>query len=130
MMAEPEWDRKTRSGSVTARLWPACPGIADLYEVLITAELPAELSKAEISELRWHLGLGPEPAEFTIATDRLPVVTIDEEGEPLPEDRWEIDAYPLLAGRGPADPRVGGVAFSELERREEPAAAGWALSSR
>ncbi|WP_371785708.1 hypothetical protein [Streptosporangium subroseum] len=104
--------------------------MADLHEVLITAELSAELSEAEISELRWHLGLGPKPMEFTIVTDRLPLVTVDEEGEPLPEDRWEIDAYPLLAGRGPADPRIGGVVFSELARREGPADAGWALSSR
>ncbi|MDP9848700.1 hypothetical protein [Streptosporangium lutulentum] len=104
--------------------------MADLHEVLITAELRADLSDAEISELRWHLGLGPEPETFTVVTDDLPLVTVDDDGEPLPEDRWEVDRYPLLAARGPADPRVGGVLFSELARREEPADAGWALSSR
>jgi hypothetical protein len=104
--------------------------MADLHEMLITAELPADLSEAEISELRWHLGLGPEPEQFTIVTDGLSVETVDEDGEPLPEEQWEIDRYPLLAARGPADPRIGGVLFSELACREEPAEAGWALSSR
>ncbi|MFC7647433.1 hypothetical protein ACFQX6_48135 [Streptosporangium lutulentum] len=46
--------------------------MADLHEVLITAELRADLSDAEISELRWHLGLGPEPETFTVVTDDLP----------------------------------------------------------
>ncbi len=58
------------------------------------------------------------------------MVTIDEEGEPLPEGEWEIDRYPLLAERGPADPRIGGVVFSELARRDGPTDSGWALSSR
>jgi hypothetical protein len=104
--------------------------MADLHEVLITAELPADLPEVEMAELRWHLGLGPQPEDLSIVTDGLSLVTVDEDGEPLPEDQWEIDAYPLLAERGPADWRVGGVVFSELARREEPAATGWALSSR
>ncbi|MEO3782737.1 hypothetical protein ABGB12_05380 [Actinocorallia sp. B10E7] len=104
--------------------------MADLHEVLITAELPADLPETEIAELRWHLGLGAKPTEFNIVADCLPLVTTDEDGEPLPKDEWEIDAYPLLAERGPADPRIGGVVFSELIRREEPAGSGWALSSR
>jgi hypothetical protein len=103
--------------------------MADLHEVLLTAELPADLSEPEMAELRWHLGLGTQPKNFGIVTDCLPLVTVDEDGEPLPEDQWEIDTYPLLAGRGPADWRVGGVVFSELARREEPTS-GWALSSR
>jgi hypothetical protein len=81
--------------------------VADIHEVLITAELSADLSEAELTELRWHLGLGSRPEEFAIVTDCFPLVTVDEEGEPLPEDQWEIDAYPLLAGRGPADPWIG-----------------------
>jgi hypothetical protein len=104
--------------------------MTDLHEVLITAELPADLPEAEMAELRWHLGLGPQPEDLSIVTDCFPLVTVDEDSEPLPEDEWEVDTYPLLAERGAADWRVGGVVFSELARREEPAGPGWALSSR
>ncbi|WBB61212.1 hypothetical protein O7599_01230 [Streptomyces sp. WMMC500] len=104
--------------------------MADIHEVLINAELPADLADAETAELRWHLGLGPRPERPTVVVDGWPLTTVEEEGEPLPEDRWEIDTYPLLAQRGPADPRIGGVVFSELARREGAADAGWALSSR
>jgi hypothetical protein len=104
--------------------------VADLHEVLITAELPADLPEAELAELRWHLGLGPEPEELTIVTDCFPLVTVDEDGESLPEDQWDADTYPLLAERGPADARVGGVLFSELAYREDPSDPGWALSAR
>lgn len=58
------------------------------------------------------------------------MVTVDEEGAPLAEGKWEIDRYPLLAEHGPADPRIGGVVFSELARRDGPTDRGWALSSR
>jgi len=56
-------------------------------------------------------------------------VHTDEEGDPLPEDLWETDRFPLLARHGPSDPRNGGVDFSEPARREEPDGPGWALSS-
>ncbi|MFI0817699.1 hypothetical protein ACH4TX_14530 [Streptomyces sp. NPDC021098] len=104
--------------------------MADIHEVLLTAELPADLTEAEMAELRWHLGHGARPEQFTIVVDGWPVVAVDEEGEPLPEGQWEIDRYPLLAERGPADPRIGGVVFSELARRDGPTDHGWALSSR
>lgn len=104
--------------------------MADLHELLITAELSGDLRDDELAELRWHLGLGPMPAECVIVTDGLPVVTVDDGGEPLPRDRWRVEAYPLLAQHGPADSRLGGIAYSQLARREEPHAAGWALSSR
>ncbi|WP_413804790.1 hypothetical protein [Streptomyces sp. OE57] len=104
--------------------------MADIHEVLLTAELPADLTEVEMAELRWHLGHGSRPERFTIVVDCWPMVTIDEEGEPLPEGEWEIDRYPLLAERGPADPRIGGVVFSELARRDGPTDSGWALSSR
>lgn len=104
--------------------------MADLHEVLIVAELPADLPEADLAELRWHLGLGPEPERQTIVTDCLPLITFDENGEPLPEDRWEVDTFPLLAERGPADAKVGGVCFSDLVQRENPSDPGWALSAR
>lgn len=104
--------------------------MADIYEILLTAELPADLTGAETAELRWHLGLGARPEQFPVVADHWPVSDVDAEGEPLPDDRWEIDRYPLLAARGSADPRVGGVAFSELAPREGPTGRGWALTSR
>lgn len=103
--------------------------MADLYEVLINAELRDDLSEAEISELRWHLGLGPRPENLSIVTVGYPVI-VGEDGGSLPEGEWEFEVYPLLAGRGPADGRVGGVVFSELARREDAGAESWALTSR
>lgn len=103
--------------------------MADLYEVLITAELRGDLSDAELAELRWHLGLGPQPERLAIVNGWY-VVTTDEEGNELPEDQWTVDRYPLLAERGVADARVGGVVFSELARREDPGNTSWALTSR
>ncbi|GGU79145.1 hypothetical protein [Lentzea flava] len=104
--------------------------MADLYELLITAELPAGLPEPELAELRWHLGLGPQPDEFTIVTD-FPIDYVGD-GDPahdMADSSWETQAEPLLAGRGPSDVRVGGVDFSELALREgrHPA---WVLTSR
>jgi hypothetical protein len=104
--------------------------MADLFEVLLIAELPVDLPEAELAELRWHLGLGPEPEQFTIVTDALPVVTADDDGEPLPEGQWTVEHLPLLAGRGAADARIGGVQFSELARREGRQGTNWAVTSR
>lgn len=103
--------------------------MADLYEVLITAELRGDLPEAEVGELRWHLGLGPQPDHLAVVT-AWPPVTVDEHGDELPQDQWEFDTHPLLAERGPADRRVGGVAFSEMARRDDEGAGSWALTSR
>lgn len=104
--------------------------MADLHELLIIAELSSDLTEAELAELRWHLGLGPMPAEHVIVTEGLVVVTVDDDGDLLPADQWQVEAYPLLAQHGPADARLGGMAYSQLARREEPHASGWALTSR
>ncbi|QKW06686.1 hypothetical protein HUT18_10035 [Streptomyces sp. NA04227] len=104
--------------------------MADLHEVLITAELPADLTEEELAELRWHFGQGSCPEKFPIVVDHWPLTTVDEDGEPLPEGQWEIDRYPLLTQRGPADPRIGGITFAELAFREGESRPGWALSSR
>jgi hypothetical protein len=104
--------------------------MADLFEVLLVAELPGGLPEAELAELRWHLGLGPEPEQFTIVTDALPMLTVDDDGEPLPEDQWTVEHLPLLADRGAADARIGGVLFSDLARREGRQDANWAMTSR
>ncbi|MGP3974640.1 hypothetical protein ACTWQF_11650 [Streptomyces sp. 8N114] len=108
--------------------------MADVYELLINADLPDDLSEAELNELRWHLGLGPEPTECTIVTD-FPMDFVDEDGEladyaPGAEGTWEESRRPALAGRGAAG-RIGGVLFSDLRRRERnQPRPGWALTSR
>ncbi|WP_131739868.1 hypothetical protein [Actinomadura roseirufa] len=105
--------------------------MADLYEVLVTADLPDDLSDEELAELRWHLGLGPEPSTLTIVTDYAEVV-LGENGEPVADGHgnWVLEnrPFPALAGRGPAH-RIGGALVSELTRREGNHS-GWALTSR
>ncbi|KAB2350115.1 hypothetical protein [Actinomadura rudentiformis] len=104
--------------------------MSDLYELLITAELPADLSDAELAELRWHLGRGPEPKEFTIVTDfEVEYVGDGDPAADVADDSWKTRREPLMARRGPSDARVGGVDFSELALRQgrHPA---WVLTSR
>ncbi|TDD74307.1 hypothetical protein [Actinomadura rubrisoli] len=106
--------------------------MADLYEVLVTADLPDDVSASEVAELRWHLGLGPQPTRLTIVTDYDEVV-IGDDGDPQQDGHgnWVFESrpYPVLAERGPAA-RIGGVLFSELVRREGGVRPGWALTSR
>ncbi|WP_051467450.1 hypothetical protein [Actinomadura oligospora] len=104
--------------------------MADLYELLLTAELPADLPDNELAELRWHLGTAPQPTEFTIVTDwPIDYVGDGDPGQDDSEDSWEIYPTPLLANRGPADARIGGVEFSELALREDRFPA-WVLTTR
>ncbi|MFI0449315.1 hypothetical protein [Actinomadura sp. 6N118] len=108
--------------------------MADAYELLINADLPDDLSEAEVNELRWHLGLGPEPPECTIVTE-FPGEFVDEDGNPTDyapgaAGSWVEVKVPALARRGPAW-RIGGVLFAALERREyDQPRPGWALTCR
>lgn len=108
--------------------------MADAYELLINADLPDDLSETELAELRWHLGLGPEPPECTIVTE-FPQEFFDEHGEPATYEpgaagSWVEEKVPALAERGSAW-RIGGALFAALERRDdsEPRP-GWALTCR
>lgn len=108
--------------------------MADAYELLINADLPDDLSESELAELRWHLGLGPEPPECTIVTE-FPHEFVDEQGEPAAYEpgaagSWVEVKVPALAQRGPAW-RIGGAAFAALESCDgtEPHS-GWALTCR
>ena len=85
--------------------------MSDLYEFTMAVDLRDDLPNSELAELRWHLGLGPQPRQLTA----VPVV----------------DDMPcqLLDGRGPAC-RVGGALFSTLVSREEISRGGWALTTR
>ncbi|MEV5576703.1 hypothetical protein AB0L06_42320 [Spirillospora sp. NPDC052269] len=104
--------------------------MADLYELLLTAELPADLPETELAELRWHLGTAPEPTGFTIVTTHpIDYVGDGDPGQDDSEDSWEVYPERLLANRGPADARLGGVEFSELAFREGHFPA-WVLTSR
>jgi hypothetical protein len=101
--------------------------VADLYELILSVNLKGDLSDAETAELRWHLGLGPEPAELTIVTG-LGQPLIGDDGRPEEDENgdWLEVNQPLLAGNGPAH-RLSGVLWSRLERRTDGA---WALTSR
>ncbi|MFI9271297.1 hypothetical protein ACIGXM_11370 [Kitasatospora sp. NPDC052896] len=98
--------------------------MSDLFELMVTVDLGDELSEQEIAELRWHLGLGPQPERLTIVT-AFPFVVEDDAGNPVVED----EPYPLLAERGAAA-RVGGALCSALASRADLPRRGWSLTSR
>lgn len=104
--------------------------MADAYDFFLTLDLKDDLSEDEVAELRWHLGLGPQPARLCIITE-FPEAVLNDAGQPADgtgEVTWENAPYPVLAQRGPAW-RIGGAAVSELARRERPRP-GWALTTR
>ncbi|MCX4736715.1 hypothetical protein [Streptomyces sp. NBC_01363] len=98
--------------------------MSDVYELAISVDLRDELSEQELAELRWHLGIGPQPERLSIVT-AFPIVVVDEAGDPVIED----EPRPLLAGGGVAW-RVGGVLGSALADRADLPRKGWSLTSR
>ncbi|MFF0746348.1 hypothetical protein ACFYVL_38740 [Streptomyces sp. NPDC004111] len=98
--------------------------MADIFELMLSVDLCDEVSEEELAELRWHLGLGPQPEVLRIVTD-FPFVAEDEHGEPVVENCPE----PLLAQRGEAC-KVQGEAVSVLARKQDTQCAAWALVSR
>ncbi|CAL9612969.1 hypothetical protein SUDANB120_05686 [Streptomyces sp. enrichment culture] len=89
--------------------------MSDTYELVLAVDLRDDLTEAELTGLRRHLGLGPRP-------------------EPVPAEPYEAlgaedDPWPLLGGSGPAR-SSGGALVSVLVRREGPGPGGWALTSR
>jgi len=105
--------------------------MADAYDFLLTLDLRDDLSKDKVAELRWHLGLGPQPEQLRIVT-AFPEVVLDDAGEPVLDDEGEPKTenvpYPLLAQVGSAW-KIGGAAVSGFARREDPHP-GWALTTR
>ncbi|MFW5418166.1 hypothetical protein J0910_16260 [Nocardiopsis sp. CNT-189] len=103
--------------------------MSDMYELLVSADLPEDLTGAEAAELRWHLGLGPQPEPRSIV-EEFPEVVIGDDGRPVEDGRGgllvEDRPWALLAQRGAAH-TVGGVLMSAMERRPR---GGWALSAR
>ncbi|MEV5375993.1 hypothetical protein AB0L26_08450 [Streptomyces nondiastaticus] len=98
--------------------------MADIFELTLTLDLLDRFSEEELTELRWHLGLGPEPDTLRIVTN-FPFVVEDEHGEPVVEDHPE----PLLGRHDEAD-KTGGVLMSALIRRQDTRGGAWALTSR
>lgn len=101
--------------------------MADMYEVVLTMDLGAGISEAELAELRWHLGTGPRPDVFPIGTDRFcAAIPLGDPGDP--DCEWEMLApEPLFARRGVAH-YVGGALVAELVGRST--ADGWGLTVR
>ncbi|GAA1075855.1 hypothetical protein [Nocardiopsis composta] len=103
--------------------------MSDMYELLVSADLPGDLAGAEAGELRWHLGLGPRP-ERRVIVGEFPEAVIGDDGRPVQDGRGgllvEDRPRALLAQRGPAH-RIGGALMAAMERRP---GGGWALSAR
>ncbi|MFE7327943.1 hypothetical protein ACFU8W_23665 [Streptomyces sp. NPDC057565] len=98
--------------------------MSDVYELVVTVDLRDELSEQELADLRWHLGIGPQPEHLAIVTE-FPSVVIDESGHPVVKN----EPYPLLVQNGAAA-RVGGVLCSALANRADLPQKGWSLTSR
>lgn len=98
--------------------------MSDVYELSIALNLREDLSEHEEAELRWHLGLGPQPEVLRIVP-RFPVVVEDDNDELVVEDH----PAPLL-GRHDAAVHVGGALVSALVRPRQPWNGPWALTVR
>ncbi|GAB3150500.1 hypothetical protein GCM10027290_38170 [Micromonospora sonneratiae] len=120
--------------------------MADIHELMVSMDLPDDLSDAEVAEIRWHLGLGPQPEQLTIIT-RFPTLVFDDDtGEPKLDDDggWlVVDRPQPVWGQSPSVAwKTGGVLLSTLLReddahggstllREDDAHGGrWALTCR
>ncbi|QKW17877.1 hypothetical protein HUT16_01295 [Kitasatospora sp. NA04385] len=98
--------------------------MSSVYELSIVLNLREDLSDQEEAELRWHLGLGPQPEALRIVP-RFPVVVEDGSDGLIVED----DPRPLL-GRHDAAVHVGGALVSALVRPEHSWNGPWALTVR
>jgi hypothetical protein len=103
--------------------------MSDVHDLLLVLDLRPGLPAEQIEELRWHLGLGPQPARPTIVTDFYEVV-LDDDAQPVRDEsgaiQVESDPRPLLAQTGAAR-HAGGALVSQLTSRDD---GGWALTSR
>lgn len=98
--------------------------MADIFELMLNLDLRDELSDDELTELRWHLGLGPKPEILQIVT-AFPFADEDDDGDLVVEDHPQ----PLLGCHGEAW-KVDGALVSILLRRERTWCGAWALTSR
>lgn len=99
--------------------------MADVFELTMAVHLLGEISEEEADELRWHLGLGPQPETLGIVTG-FPTVAVGDDGWPFLEDR----PRPLLGEHGEAA-KAGGRLVAGLVRSEDTGnGEEWALLSR
>ena len=98
--------------------------MSSIYELSIVLNLREDLSDEEVTELRWHLGLGPKPETLRIVP-KFPLVVEDDNGELAVEDHPES-----LLGRHEAARHVGGALVSALVRPEHSWNGPWALTVR
>ncbi|MEU3165371.1 hypothetical protein [Streptosporangium sp. NPDC006930] len=101
--------------------------MGDIYELVLSVNIRADVTDDELAELRWHMGQGPRPERLPIGSDRY--VETCPLGDPDdPDCEWEdADVEPVFAQRGAAW-RVGGALVAELVARER--SDGWALTVR
>src|SRR5690606_10598536 len=96
-----------------------CRAMSDMYELLVSADLPGDLAGAEAGELRWHLGLGPRP-ERRVIVGEFPEAGIGDDGRPRQDGRGgglaEGRRRALPAQRGTAH-RIGGALMAAMDRR-------------
>ncbi|MGP3916698.1 hypothetical protein [Nonomuraea sp. 10N515B] len=100
--------------------------MADIYELVLSVDIRADVTDDELAELRWHVGQGARPERLPIGTDRY--VETYPLGDPDdPDCEWEdAEPAPVFAQRGAAR-RVGGALVAELAARESAAIAPLAL---
>jgi hypothetical protein len=101
--------------------------VGDLYEVVLTIDVRADVTDDELTELRWHVGQAPRPERFPFGTDNyLDTFPLGDPADPGCE--WETaEPEPLFAERGGAS-AVGGALVADLAERKGPD--GWALTVR
>jgi hypothetical protein len=84
--------------------------------IFFNIDLRDDLSEAQLAEVRWHLGLGPQPAEVTIVTTTYIV--------PAEDGSWPEVLLPVLAGKGEAVYFRGGQVSAMARRSFERSGRG------
>jgi hypothetical protein len=98
--------------------------MADVYDFFLAIDLRDDLSAAELAEVRWHLGLGPEPAEMTIIDS---IYTYPVYDEATGAESWRDGPMAVLEHDGPTA-RIRGAQVSAMARRWDDR--GWAITAR
>lgn len=98
-------------------------GMAGIYELMLTVDLRDDVAR-ELDELRWHLGLGPQPEDLRIGKE-FPQTVVGDQGELVVQN----DPVALLACHGAAT-RLTGALVSILAHGGGSRGGEWALTGR